>query len=231
MGCLGIIARRREDGTVQYGFAGNGAYFRRLGRILLWQYDTPEDVSGLFESETPAGEPYCESDTERSIFSQIAFIDHGYFYDTDGVWYHVNDGPFRIKSPLELVGNNLDRHEQEYDFLAGLDRQATEYVVNEYPKSDPEFAKILSGCDLEGFERDLREKTLSWDSPMEMFYNRCREAYDYLDDWIVAVPDDECRHVTGFLVRKRERPRPETIDWPGHPDFRHGNPAGNQLNI
>ena len=49
MGGISIIARRQEDGHVQYGWSGNGGYFRMVGvRLLLW-YQNPEDIEYLFE--------------------------------------------------------------------------------------------------------------------------------------------------------------------------------------
>ena len=37
MGNSSIIARRISDKYVQYGFSGNGGYFRNVGlRLLIW---------------------------------------------------------------------------------------------------------------------------------------------------------------------------------------------------
>ncbi len=48
MGDISIIARRLTDGHVQYGWSGNGGYFRNVGvRLLAW-YDDPEMVEYLF---------------------------------------------------------------------------------------------------------------------------------------------------------------------------------------
>lgn len=48
MGDVSIIARRLEDGHVQYGWSGNGGYYKVVGvRLLLW-YLEPEDVEYLF---------------------------------------------------------------------------------------------------------------------------------------------------------------------------------------
>lgn len=41
MGDVSIIARRLADGYVQYGWSGNGGYFKSVGaRLLLWYQDT-----------------------------------------------------------------------------------------------------------------------------------------------------------------------------------------------
>lgn len=236
MGSIGIIARRRKDGTVQYGYAGNGAYYSRMGNMLMQWYNEPRMAAYLFSlgqlscldmplSEkgypggtaynvnTPTGEPHWESNTERSIFSQIAFIDHGYFYETECCqWFHVSNGPFRLKAPLKLIANNLDEDLREDGYLESLERLAIDYILNEYPTTDPEFRNLLAVHDLDGLRKDL-----SGSQPMEALFDNHMEIYEYLDDFIVALPDDECRNVAGFLVRKRESPRLETINWPGHP--------------
>ena len=96
MGDISIIARRLEDGHVQYGWSGNGGYYKVVGvRLLLW-YLEPEDVEYLFglgqtaligkpgseyggyrwiETHDLTGEPFWLDRSERSIFSRIAFID------------------------------------------------------------------------------------------------------------------------------------------------------------
>ena len=45
------------------------------------------------------------------MFSKIAFIDYGYFFDTDNKWYYIIPGMFTIKVPLELIANNVDERE------------------------------------------------------------------------------------------------------------------------
>ena len=49
MGDISIIARRLEGGKrVQYGWSGNGGYYRSVGAILLDWYDDPQKVEYLF---------------------------------------------------------------------------------------------------------------------------------------------------------------------------------------
>lgn len=116
MGDISIIARRLPDGQVQYGWSGNGGYYRNVGSRLLSWYVTPEDVEYLFGlgqtaligkkgsenggysfmmSHRLTNEPFYSGTTERIIFSKIAFIDYGYFYDLDNKWYYIIPGPFR----------------------------------------------------------------------------------------------------------------------------------------
>ena len=48
MGDTSIIARRLKNGHVQYGWSGNGGYFKNIGNRLLWWYQSPKDVEYLF---------------------------------------------------------------------------------------------------------------------------------------------------------------------------------------
>ena len=44
MGDTSIIARRRADGQVEYGWSGNGGYFKMVGiRLLIW-YSHPGNI-------------------------------------------------------------------------------------------------------------------------------------------------------------------------------------------
>ena len=78
------------------------------------------------ETHSLTGEPCWLDQTERMIFSKMAFADYGYFYDTDQKWYYIIPGPFRIKMPLELVYNNLDEDDFEFDFLEEIQDKADE---------------------------------------------------------------------------------------------------------
>ena len=117
MGDTSVMARRLADGHVQYGWSGNGGYFRVVGlRLLVW-YKAPEDVEYLFrlgqtsfigkkgsekggfgwmETHSLTGEPCWLDQTERMIFSKMAFADYGYFYDTD------QNGTILFPNHLEL---------------------------------------------------------------------------------------------------------------------------------
>ena len=92
MGDTSVMARRLADGHVQYGWSGNGGYFRVVGlRLLVW-YKAPEDVEYLFrlgqtsfigkkgsekggfgwmETHSLTGEPCWLDQTERMIFSKM----------------------------------------------------------------------------------------------------------------------------------------------------------------
>lgn len=234
MGDVSVIARRKKDGTVQYGWSGNGGYYSNVGRMLQLWYADPMMVDYLFglgqvqclreplseRSKTlhsiwktcPTGEPHWESKTERSIFSRIAFVDYGYFYDTDNQWYYVKPGPFRIKIPLEMVSQNLDNNWYEFDFFDTVDRRIVDYMIDEYPKTDPEFSALLSGYDM-----DMLREELLGEYPLHALFDGYEEIYRYFDDWIVIVPSEDNKEIAGILMRKQEKTRQETIDWPGHP--------------
>ena len=124
MGDISVFARRLENGQVQYGWCGNGGYYKSVGAKLLEWYSEPSKVEYLFSlgqtrnigkpgsehggasimlTHEPTGERCWLGSTEREIFSRIAFVDYGYFYDTDDQWYYIHPGPFRIKFPLGLL--------------------------------------------------------------------------------------------------------------------------------
>ena len=48
MGDVSIIARRLSDKYVQYGWSGNGGYYRSVGARLLEWYQDPSDIEYLF---------------------------------------------------------------------------------------------------------------------------------------------------------------------------------------
>lgn len=104
MGDVSVIARRLRDGHVQYGWSGNGGYYKMLGnRLLRWYNNKDEDnieyLFGLGELRLlgkPGSErggalwlethdlthtPHNLGMSEREIFSKIAFVDYGYFDD------------------------------------------------------------------------------------------------------------------------------------------------------
>ena len=181
MGDTSVMARRLADGHVQYGWSGNGGYFRVVGlRLLVW-YKAPEDVEYLFrlgqtsfigkkgsekggfgwmETHSLTGEPCWLDQTERMIFSKMAFADYGYFYDTDQKWYYIIPGPFRIKMPLELVYNNLDEDDFEFDFLEEIQDKVLTYILTEYIENHPKFAEVLKkeGYTPEEIMKTIREK-------------------------------------------------------------------------
>ncbi len=229
-----VIARRKKDGTVQFGMVNNGKDLRNVGIILDCWYSDPRKVDYLFSKWqlSDVGEPYSEnskrspetyknyptgllygkSETEVDIFSRVASAECGYFYDTDCNWYYLVPGPFTLKIPYQLMSANLKEDPQGFEFLNMVWRMTFKYIIDEYPKDDPEFAVILEGCDKD----KLREVLDLGYSPL-MLWIRYPMIVEYFDNWVVVLPDAEGKNVDSILVRKREEPRKETIDWPGHP--------------
>ena len=208
MGDVSIIARRLEGGQyVQYGWSGNGGYYSTVGARLLYWYDDPEQVEYLFSlgqlrwlgepdrkhggkdldmPNIPDGMPHWLGDSERCIFSQIAFVDFGYFYDLDHTWYYIVPGPFRIKIPLKYIDKHLDESDYEFDELRRIKRKAAEYILGNYYEVDEVFRSVVAEEFPDGIET-LRADVLSdQDDPLYRFWDRYRVIFRYFDDWIVV---------------------------------------------
>ena len=235
MGDVSIIARRLADGHVQYGWSGNGGYFRFLGATLLDFYTEPDMVEYLFGlgefsmllepySEnssriwrtTPTGRPHELGTTERDIFSKIAFIDYGYFYDTDQKWYYVQPGPFRIKIPLEMVAENVPEEGSgyEFDFLRDVQRAVLRKLLDDFYSGNDDFRAyaLQHGYDSQRVQEILRESETD-DHPVYHFWKKHRALFSYFDDWAVVRPAPDGKSIGEILLRKQEEPRRETIDW------------------
>lgn len=228
MGDISVIARRLSDRYVQHGWSGNGGYFKTVGARLLEWYDTPDMVEYLFglgqlkhlwephseEYESspirtvPDGMPHWVSTSERWIFSKIAFIDHGYFYDSDQTWYYVNPGPFRLKLPLTLVAENLDGRSFEYAFL----EQVEHLVLDEMFSG--RYAQCLSRSGLDPEElRKIREALAQENWPLYQLWDCYKPVCQCFDDWILIRPDESGKNVGDIILRAQENPRTETIFW------------------
>ena len=234
MGDISIIARRLSPEYVQYGWSGNGGYYKCVGDFLLNDYDTPEMVEYLFGlgqlsllsepysekkahwfRNTPTGKPHWVGTTEREIFSKIMFIDYGYFFDSDSKWYYVVPGPFRIKMPLELVANNLDKDGYEFDYLSKkVGPQVVKKILSIYETND-ELRKKLSDVGMdEGQVRKIVEECLSKGSGATYYlYDHSRKIFDQFDDWAVIRTDEDGSQITDVVMRLQEEKHEETINW------------------
>lgn len=232
MGDTSIIARRLSDQYVQYGWGGNGGVYFPMGEILLEYYDDPDAVKYLFNlgqlahvwyphseetgsvfSNRPTGQPHWVGESEREIFSQIAFVDVGYFYDSDHIWYYVMPGPFRIKLPLSLVGANLNEDRREFDFLGKVELAVMDRVA-EMCRTDPTIGERLAAKNLESTVLDpvLEElKGERW--PIQAFWEKHKAVFDCFDDWAVIRPDESEKNVGEILLKPKPEPRIETILW------------------
>lgn len=240
MGDVSVIARRLEDGKVQYGWGGNGGVFSFLGAQLLYWYDSREMVDYLFDlgqlslvgepysehgSRTfrnrPTGEPHWVGESEREIFSKIAFVDMGYFYDLDNTWYYVVPGPFRIKIPLQLMSNCVgpkeDRSYWEDDFRREVDRRLVDTIRTRYD-TDDDFRAYLSvhDCDRARFMEIMEAVThveRSWETQAYMLWDKHRFIFDYFDDWAVVRGNEDNTEIRCVQLMKKGDCHKETLGW------------------
>lgn len=232
MGDISVFARRLENGQVQYGWCGNGGYYKSVGAKLLEWYSEPSKVEYLFSlgqtrnigkpgsehggasimlTHEPTGERCWLGSTEREIFSRIAFVDYGYFYDTDDQWYYIHPGPFRIKFPLDLIANNLDDRGYEFDFVRSTDREILRYILTEYGNNDSQFDEVLNK--FEGGSESILESLKSSDGGSYDLFSLYKPIFNYFDDWIVVKPDEDHERAAGFIVKKETDIHIETIMW------------------
>ena len=235
MGNISIIARRLEGGHhVQYGWSGNGGYYSVVGARLLKWYNNPDKVeylfglgqmkaigkpgseyggAALFFTNVLTNEPHWLGKSEREIFSKIMFVDYGYFYDTDLRWYYVIPGPFRVKIPLEYIGEHLDEQKYEFDECERIKRMVIDYILGAYYKSDAEFRGVEASEYGMGINQ-IRDSILSQEYPMEYFSEKYEKLFSYFDDWVVVKISEDLNDITGFLLHVRQRTeRRETIEW------------------
>ena len=160
MGDVSIIARRLEDGHVQYGWSGNG----------------------------------------------------GYFYDLDHKWYYIIPGPFRIKMPLELIDQNVDEQNYEFDFRKRVQDKILRYIFGDYREKNSEFAEFL---DKEGYLVEDILENISKDGLLSVmeFYHKYQKIYDYFDDWILIKTNEEDTEITDIVVKKMSEKHVETCEW------------------
>lgn len=207
MGDVSVMARRLPDGRIEYGWSGNGGYFRSVGKMLLL-YDTDELADELFclgqlsdvgfpHSEhgllpeymrnSPIGSLMYHGDSERCMFDRIVCIDYGYFRELDGEWYSVRPGPFCIKMPLHLVKNHLDDCGFEYDFFRATEAKIMDYMLTDFVAEHEDFRVCLSD---EGITSEhIHEQLSGFDYPL---YDLCRNyshiaAFLMIGLWWIAM--------------------------------------------
>lgn len=234
MGDVSIIARRLSPKYVQYGWSGNGGYFKNIGSRLLEWYDDPSLMDYLFGlgqlkligkpgsekggepmllSHHPTGEQHWVDQSERWIFSKIAFIDYGYFYDSDNTWYYVEPGPFRIKIPLWYIANHLDEKGYEFKTVASVIKQAMAFFLTEYIPADEELRGIANS-----YERpydEISKQVIESECPDHEIFNHYHLLYEAMDDWILVKTDEKYENITQIIMKKNqdEGSRIETFEW------------------
>lgn len=232
MGDVSVIGRRLPDGTIQSGWSGNGGYFKVVGFRLLKDYNDPKMVDYLFSlgqlsflwtphSEetteflrtTPIGRSHYIDPSERYLFSHIAFVDYGYFYDLDNCWYSVWPGPFRLKIPLYMLWLNLDESGFEYDFIRNVYYTVFEHIYQLY-LTDNEFRQYLKEKD---YSAEKMERMVKAIKESEYYYNVITDQYwavwKYFDDWVVIQPAADGKSIGNIIMRPMAEKHIETINW------------------
>ncbi len=232
MGDISIIARRLKDGHVQYGWSGNGGYFKNTGLRLLKWYDNPDIIEYLFgigemkfigapgsekggrpfiETTRPAGCPHNLSTTEREIFSKIVFIDYGYFYDLDNKWHYIIPGPFRIKMPLELLPHHLDDKDYEFEYRKETQLRLITYILDELAVSDTDVMAAVSSYGKDA--QEIKKEVLDDRFPHEYFWEKYNRIFKCFDDWVLCCTNEEETEIISFKVKKKSEQHTETIEW------------------
>ena len=239
MGDISIIARRVSEGKVEYGWSGNGGYFSTVGSALLEYYNSPTMVNYLFSlgqvsrilsplsewredtwyKTTPTGSPHYIGASEEEIFSKIMFVDYGYFYDSDHTWYYVSPGPFCVKIPLELVGQNLDDRDQEYTFIKEVERAVLAEMAGPYYEKDEAFRTYLIECGYDAekfrtlFSQLLAQAVNENDYALRLLSENAKKICHYFDRWVVVKASEDGEHIGDILLRPKGDYRPETYLW------------------
>lgn len=232
MGDVSIMARRLKDGTVEYGWSGNCGYYSSTGTRLLAWYDDPDKVDYLFGlgQTSLIGKPGSEKGgcgilythrldntpcwlgkSEQEIFSKIAFIDYGYFYDTDNRWYYIAPGPFSVKFPLSMIAANTDESGNEFSYLKLVEKIICKYMLTDYKNDNTEFSKLIDANNYDA--EKLIEFFENSDSPLYDLYREYKPIYEYFDDWIVIKFNGECETGKNIVLKKKSENHVETCYW------------------
>ncbi len=233
MGDVSVIARRLSSKYVQYGWGGNGGYFSQVGARLLEWYDEPdltEYLFGLgqmkligkpgsenggehwFYTHERAGEQHWVNPSEQWIFSKIAFVDYGYFYDSDNTWYYVIPGPFRIKIPLWYIARHLDDSGFEFDECQRITKQMMEYFLREFIPADREMKEIANSY--EKTYEEISNQIIEAEYPDHELFDHYNKLYRAMDDWVLIKTDENNENITQIIMKKNQgEKRIETVDW------------------
>ena len=167
-----VIARKLENGIVQYGYDAYGDGCRKIASDLLEKYNTPESVEELFSEKgiTELGKTDAEPETENCRQNLLSFsssedgvlgwfVDSIFFYDSDNVWYFIVAGHdrLRIKIPLEYVLLHPDAVISDSEERKILSERLISHILGVYHYTDPQFALFLSEKFPEGVELIRRE--------------------------------------------------------------------------
>ena len=138
------------------------------------------------------------------------------FRSLDHKWYYVVPGPFRIKMPLELVEQNLDENDFEFDFIRSVVDKVLRYILNEYREEDPAFRQYM---DAAGYTAEDVAENISYDNDKGKLlsdvklYDKYRKLYDYFDTWILVKGTEDNAAIGDIIVRKKTETHIETCNW------------------
>lgn len=238
VGDISVIARRLQDGHVQYGWSGNGGYYSMVGARLLKYYQDPDAIEYLFGlgqlrrlgvpyneinhtysdylTNVPANSPHYLGTTENEIFSKILFIDYGYFYDLDKRWYYVVPGDRILKIPLEIIARNLDDRGDEFTFLYKIKQNLMAYIFGGFVNSNATFRQYMAekGEEPDAVYAGIPSEEESMYSPSMIYdYERKYEnVLEWFDPWVVVDEEPE-NETLKFKVRPAGETHTETILW------------------
>lgn len=238
MGDISVIARRLSDKYVQYGWSGNAGYPGTVGARLWMYYNTPEMVEYLFGlgqlrqlckpgSETsadpfrtmPTGQPHWVGTSELDIYNRIAFVDHAYLYDLDGIWYYIAPLIIHTKIPLNITLEHTNQHGiLDLEFRMYMERIMFK-TVQRWFNGDMQFREyaIKIGCDDRRIS-ELGQMAAQTDEALCLYENyelmeSLRKLYYYFDPWAVVKTDKCGERINGVILSPRSNPRVETINW------------------
>lgn len=250
MGDVSIIARRLLDGHVQYGWSGNGGCLDTRGVIINTLYDTPELVDYLFSlgqleligephserkshwyRNRPTGQPHWLGNSERDVFSRIAFVDYCYFYETkEQKWYFVDTcTAFCVKVPLGWCIDTMVSYTPEDDdrleqnkIMHDINAKVLSEFLDKY-YSDHEFHKYCDGIShcgglskitqevVDGFVQTVKKFKEDddyrplWDMSSNYLFENMTK---FFDCWTVYDTDND-----KIIFRRRTDAHVETINW------------------
>lgn len=121
-------------------------------------------------------------------------------------------GSFRIKMLLELIDQNVDEQNYEFDFRKRVQDKILRYILWDYREKNPEFAEFL---DKEGYCVEDILENISEDGLLSVmeFYHKYRKIFDYFDDWILIKTNEEDTEITDIVVKKMSENHVEACEW------------------
>ena len=187
---------------------------------LVGQKGSEKGGFSMFDTHHLTGEPFWIGNTEREIFSKIAFIDYGYFYDLDNKWYYIIPGPFRIKIPFELIEHCLETAEYEFDYCNHIEQLIAKYIFTEYRNNNIEFAELLR----QNYEDidNIVDEILTSSRPIHVIFEKYKTIFNYFDDWILITTDEMSKEVSGIIMRKKDERHLETFLWADKTELKDG---------